>query len=163
MERPCQALVADITYLKVNHRFCYLFLLTDAFSRYIVGWKLARSLGNEHAVDVLNMSVENDTRLLGAIHHSDRGNQYCCHEFLNALRRQGLVSSMTDADHCAQNALAERVNGILKDEYYLDLTFFSFKQAQSAVAEAISTYNHLRPHRSLKLRKPAEVHYQLAA
>ena len=155
---PGQAVAADITYLRLQWGFCYLFLLTDVYSRMIVGWYLSESLGHEGALKALRMALANKTLLPGALHHSDRGVQYCCHEFIREVNANGLLLSMTDANHCAQNALAERVNGILKDEFYLDLRFNSLAQARRAVANSVFIYNTKRPHLSLGYRKPAEMH-----
>lgn len=162
---PEQVLVADITYLRVQDSFMYLFLVTDAWSRMVIGWHVSGRLSHEGAKQALKMAVERMDNPAGVIHHSDRGCQYCCHEFLDYLKEHGLRSSMTDANHCAQNALAERMNGILKQEYYLDLPFSSGKTLKKAVANAIMIYNTRRLHWSLNLRTPAEVHRigQLAA
>lgn len=92
------------------------------------------------------------------IHHSDRGCQYCGHEYVRGLEERGLAISMTEEDHCAENAMAERMNGILKQEYFLNYEFRTVGQARRAVEEAVGLYNTRRPHRSLKLRTPAQVH-----
>ena len=156
---PGQAIVADITYIRVGERFKYLYLLTDAFSRMIVGWELSHSLSHGAAISAIKKAVKVMVNPSGALHHSDRGCQYCCHDFLKELSNYGIVSSMTDADHCAQNALAERMNGILKDEFYLDLTFSSLRQARQAIHNAVELYNWRRPHLSLKYKTPAAVHF----
>ncbi len=156
---PGEAVVADITYIRVQQAFVYLFLLTDADSRKIVGWELSRNLRHGAAVKVVNQAVGTYKKCVGIVHHSDRGCQYCCHEFLKELRKHGMLGSMTDADHCAQNAMAERVNGILKNEFYLDQTFRSYEQARRAVNNAIVLYNSRRPHLSLNYKTPDEVHY----
>lgn len=155
-----QAAVADITYIRVGAGFGYLFLLTDAYSRRIVGWVFSRRLKHEAAIDVLNEARESYNEIQGLVHHSDRGSQYCCHEFIKALKKRGLVSSMTDADPSAQNAIAERVNGILKDEFYLDNCFTTFRRAHQAIADAIAMYNGYRGHWSLDLKTPDEVHFE---
>jgi len=157
---PGQAVVADITYLRISSGFGYLFLVTDACSKNIVGWELSSTMEHKGAIKALERLKDWYKNPQGLIHHSDRGSQYCCHEFLREIERQGIKSSMTDADHCAQNALAERMNGILKDEFYLDLEFQSFNQARRAVENAILIYNTRRPHRSLKMKKPIDVHFQ---
>ncbi len=94
------------------------------------------------------------------IHHSDRGCQYCCHEYVNRLRERGLPISMTEANHCYENAMAERVNGILKQEYELDQDFRSKTQARKAFEQAVYLYNHRRPHLSLNYQVPEQVHRQ---
>ena len=156
---PGQAAVADITYLRISRSFGYLFLLTDAYSKRIVGWHLSDSLAHDGAIRTLQKAAGSYTEMDGLVHHSDRGCQYCCHDFLDELRKYEVVSSMTDADHCAQNAMAERVNGILKDEFYLDLRFRSFKQAHKAVTNAICIYNSYRPHLSLGMKTPNQIHF----
>lgn len=158
---PGQVLVGDITYLMLRGgSHAYLFAVTDKYSRYIVGHHLASNLSHEGAIKAAEMAYTNLPLGAQPIHHTDRGVQYCCHEFLDKLRELGMSSSMTDADHCAQNALAERMNGILKSEFYLDVTFNTFAQAQRAVKNAICIYNTRRRHWSLGLRKPAEVHFK---
>ena len=106
----------------------------------------------------LNKALEEHEYPVGVIHHSDRGVQYCCHDFIDEILRWELRSSMTDADHCAQNALAECMNGIMKREFLLDLLFNTFSEAENAISEAVSTYNHLRIHGALNSKTPAEVH-----
>lgn len=155
---PCQVLVTDITYLRVEHGFAYLFLVTDAYTRKILGYHLAQTLSHTGAVAALRMAARQLPNPVGVIHHSDRGVQYCCHEFLNELRVLQMRSSMTDADHCAQNALAERMNGILKNEFFLDLHFLHFEDAVHAVDQAVLLYNEMRPHGSLNMQTPEEFH-----
>ena len=150
--------MADITYLRVGKGFAYLSLVTDAFTREIVGYQLSGTLSHDGAVGALEMAVQEVSDRAGIIHHSDRGVQYCCHEFLDQLRKLGVRSSMTDADHCAQNALAERMNGILKSEFYLDLRFLHFVDAERAVAQAVRLYNEVRPHTSLYMATPRQFH-----
>lgn len=155
---PNQVWVADITHIAVEESPAYLFLLTDAFSRKIVGYHLAKTLHAEGAVLALKSALKAHKYPQKVIHHSDRGIQYCCHNFLDELKRWNLQSSMTDADHCAQNALAECMNGILKREFLLGLEFETFKQALHATAKSIDTYNNFRIHGSLDGRTPAESH-----
>jgi putative transposase len=156
--KPLQAFVSDITYLRAGAGFAYLFLVTDSFSRRIMGFHLGRTLDHQGAISALRMAVEDIVDPKGIIHHSDRGVQYCCHEFLDELHKHHMRSSMTDADHCAQNALAERMNGILKNEFYLDLYFSTFARAKRAVAQAVTLYNELRPHGTLKMATPEKYH-----
>lgn len=156
---PGQAIVADITYIRVKKGFAYLFLATDAYSRKIVGWKLSSNLCHDGAVDVLSQSRLCYSACNGLVHHSDRGCQYCCHDFLRELEKSGMRASMTDENHCAQNSKAERINGILKDEFYLDQKFLSFRQAGTAVKNAIGLYNTHRPHLSLDYKTPDQIHY----
>lgn len=158
---PGQIFVADITYLTLRGgAHAYLFAITDKYSRYIVGHFLSKDLRHEGAIKALEMASKHCSVDVKTIHHTDRGVQYCCHEFLDKLAELGMVGSMTDADHCAQNALAERMNGILKSEFYLDTTFNTFAIAQRAVDNAILIYNTYRRHWSLGLRTPASVHFK---
>lgn len=158
---PGQIAVADITYLTLSGgKHAYLFAITDIYSRYLMGYHLSMSLSHEGAIKALEMARKRIPLGAKLIHHTDRGVQYCCHEFLDKLASLDFLSSMTDADHCAQNAIAERMNGILKSEFFLDLTFNNFAEAQRAVDDAIYTYNNVRRHWSLKLHKPATVHFQ---
>lgn len=159
---PNHVWVSDITYIQTNEGVLYLSLITDLFSRYVVGWTVAESAEAHHTVAALQMALSELPADRWPIHHSDRGSQYCCHEYVAVLQSRGLPVSMTEQNHCYENCYAERVNGILKDEYHLDVRFKTRAQARRAIAQAIGTYNELRPHTSLGLRKPREVH-QLAA
>ena len=160
---PDQCFVSDITCIRTERDFVYLFLLTDYFSRKIVGWNLSIDLSLKGGLSALQMAlrqrINKDTDL---IHHSDRGIQYCSNQYVDMLKEHDVRISMTEASHCYENALAERVNGILKDEFLLDGTFKDFEQAQRAVKEAITVYNDLRPHWSLNLQVPSEVHRRAA-
>ncbi len=160
--KPEQVWVGDITYIPLKLGYAYLFLVTDKYSRKIVGYKLGDSLNHEHAIDALRRAVGSRVMLEELIFHSDRGCQYCCHEYINELKKYGMLSSMTDENHCYQNGVAERVNGILKDEYYLDVGFDSFDEAEDAVKRAVDVYNNKRPHRSLNMKVPAVVHAMAA-
>jgi transposase InsO family protein len=160
---PNQCYVADITYIRTEGNFVYLFLLTDYFSRKIVGWSLSKSLSIEGGLLALKMAFKQRGKPdFSLIHHSDRGIQYCSNAYVDLLKKQDSLISMTEENHCYENSLAERVNGILKDEFYLGSTFKNFEQAQKAVSEAVETYNEYRPHWSLGLKTPAEVHKQAA-
>ena len=162
VERPNQVFVADITYLHTWAGVVYLFLVTDLFSRKIVGWHLSKNLLHCGAMRALEMALKEVPDPRGLIHHSDRGCQYCCHEFLALLGDYGITPSMTDADHCYQNAVAERVNGILKIELYLDSTFRNYAHALKATADAVRIYDTVRTHWSLGLRTPEEVYANAA-
>lgn len=160
---PRQVVVSDITYLRLSkEKFAYLFLVTDIFSRLIVGYHVSRDLSHYSALLALDRAVEKLGEVVGTIHHSDRGCQYCCHEYLKYLSQHKMLSSMTDESHCYQNAIAERVNGILKDEFNLDEVFESFGELKAAVAKAIRVYNTKRTHWSLGLKTPAEVYAEAA-
>lgn len=155
---PNQACVSDITYLRIRNRFVYLFLITDAYSRKITGWSLSESLSIEGGLKALHMAIEQCSDTTGLIHHSDRGIQYCSNDYVALLQRQKMIISMTEENHCYENAIAERVNGILKQDFLLDETFENFSIAQKAVKEAVETYNTMRPHWSLNLCTPEQVH-----
>lgn len=160
---PKQVLVSDITYIQMaKGKFAYLFLVTDKFSRRIVGYHVSRDLTHYSALLALDNAVKVMGDVTGTIHHSDRGCQYCCHEFLKYLGEHKMLSSMTDESHCYQNAIAERVNGILKLELNLDAVFDNFKELQIAVAKAILVYNTKRTHWSLGLRTPEQVYKEAA-
>jgi transposase InsO family protein len=140
-----------------------LFLITDAYSRKIVGWDLSNSLAIEGGLKALKMALRQRKGSNALIHHSDRGIQYCATDYVKKLNKHHVDISMTEENHCYENSLAERVNGILKDEFLLDSTFKNFDQAFRAVAQAVKTYNELRPHWSLDLKTPNEVHLKNAA
>lgn len=163
LTRPNECYVCDITYLRTDNGFVYLFLITDAYSRKIVGWCLSRSLAIEGALKALKMALRQRKTFCSLIHHSDRGIQYCASEYVKKLTKHNVDISMTEENHCYENSLAERVNGILKDEFLLDSTFKDYDQTLRAVKQAVETYNKLRPHWSLDLKTPNEVHLKKAA
>lgn len=154
-----QAYASDITYLRTRNGFVYLFLQTDVYSRMITGWDLSDSLSIEGAVKALKMTLKQcGGKTKGVIHHSDRGIQYCCKEYVKLLQDHKMEISMTQENHCYENAMAERVNGILKQEYLLDETFADKASAVKSVKEAVDSYNNHRPHWSLNLLTPRQVH-----
>jgi transposase InsO family protein len=155
-----QVWVSDLTYLRTREGYMYLALITDKFSRKIVGWHLGDSLEAIGCVRALEQALEELPAWAKPIHHSDQGSQYCCHEYVERLQRAGLAISMTESDHCAENALAERMNGILKQEYGLGQELGSKAQARRAVAQAVWLYNTQRPHSALGLQVPEQVHWQ---
>jgi transposase InsO family protein len=158
IDRPNQVYVADITYIRTLSGFCYLSLLTDACSRKIVGYHLSRSLGIEGCLNALKKALSSLPQGANVIHHSDRGIQYCCEEYTTLLNKRGVKISMTEENHVYENALAERVNGILKEEFMLGETLASFEIAREMVKEAIAIYNEERPHQSLGYEKPSVRH-----
>lgn len=153
-----QVWVGDLTYLRTKEGFLYLSLLTDKGSRKVVGYNCGQTLGAEESLKALNMALANLPGGKKPIHHSDRGIQYCCHDYVRRLQEHGLGISMTESDHCAENALAERVNGILKNEYGLDREFESIESAYLAIEQAIRLYNSRRPHTALNYHTPQEMH-----
>lgn len=159
---PNQIWASDITYIRKRNEFMYLSLITDMYSRKIVGYHLGESLDTEETLKALKMALRDKPRDARPIHHSDRGSQYCSHRYVKELVRHGLTSSMTEKDHCAENALAERVNGILKQEYGLGCGFKNAMHTNHAVRQAIRLYNTKRPHYSLGLETPEQVHRMAA-
>ena len=158
VERPNQVFVADITYIRVAGGFMYLSLITDLYSRKIVGWCLGDNLDAENSVTALEMALREVEDLSNLIHHSDRGVQYCCRKYTKILISTEVSISMAELGNPYENAVAERINGILKDEFYLDQIFASKRVALKAAEEAIRIYNNLRPHLSLKMQTPSQVY-----
>jgi transposase InsO family protein len=155
--RPFQVLVADITYVRLEEGFCFLSLVTDLFSRAIIGWFLSRTLDAGGPIAALKAArLVVGAAVQGCIHHSDQGVQYCSADYVRLLFRFKMKISMTHTGSPGENAVAERVNGILKTELLLDGTFRGFADALPATREAISIYNHERPHYSLDLATPAK-------
>jgi len=155
--RSEQLWVADVTYLPTTDKFVYLSLVTDAHSRKIVGWHVHASLQTEEVAQAMKMALRERQTRRQLIHHSDRGIQYCSSLYQEMHRRAGVSCSMTDGYDCYQNALAERVNGILKNEFLLTRPA-NLQQARRMVAESVQIYNHERPHLSLKMQTPDAVH-----
>lgn len=155
--KPLEVLVTDITYIPMTRgKFSYLSLVTDYGSRNILGWYLSSDLSHEGPLKAIK-KAEKSHDIKGSIHHSDRGIQYCCHNYINYLVSKDVKISMTEKDHVYENALAERVNGILKDEFLIDLGFSSMQEANKAIGESIKIYNEERLHLSLSYRTPHEV------
>jgi putative transposase len=153
-----QAWVADITYIRTQEAFMYLCLITDRWSRKIVGFYLGETLAVGSVLRALAMGLSGLKGEEKPIHHSDRGCQYASHAYVNRVRQAGMKMSMTQANHPAGNALAERVNGILKQEYWLDANFATKQEARRAAAQGVHLYNHRRPHTALGFQTPAKVH-----
>jgi len=156
---PNQLWVSDITYIHLLGGFAYLSLITDAYSRKIVGFYLSKDLTANGPLQALKMALKANGNIIGLIHHSDRGVQYCCDAYVKLLQEKKIKISMTENGDPLENAIAERVNGILKGEL-LEEVFPNFETAQRDIAIACSTYNHLRPHGSIDNLKPAEAHQQ---
>jgi transposase InsO family protein len=162
VNRPNEVWVGDLTYLRTAMGFLFLALLTDKVSRKVVGYHCGDTLAAGGCLRALQQAVAQMPAGAKPIHHSDQGTQYCCHEYVNWLVAHGLSMSMTETDHCAENALAERMNGILKSEYGLGGEFQTKASARLAVDQAVHLYNTRRPHTALKMRTPAEVHSLVA-
>lgn len=156
---PQQAWVADITYLETEEGFCYLSLITDVYSHYIVGYDVSTSLSAEGAQRALEMAIaQADEPLTGLVHHSDHGVQYTSNDYRNRLEEEGILPSMGEIGNCYDNPLAERMNGILKLEYGLEYRFINFDHALLATQEAVWLYNFDRPNLALDYQLPADVH-----
>jgi putative transposase len=160
--RAHQVLVSDITYIRTDEGFVYLSLVMDAYSRKIVGYDSSDSLESEGCLRSIHQAIRQLPSGHEAIHHSDRGSQYCCHAHVDKLCGAGLRISMTEDNHCYENAQAERLNGILKQEYMLGETFMEKSDAYLAVREAVELYNTRRPHQALGYKIPSMVHLAAA-
>ncbi len=156
--KPNQVWVTDITYIRTIKGFCYLALITDVYSRKIVGYDLSDSLELKGCVRALNKALYQAKNIENLIHHSDRGIQYCSNVYTQILKNKNINISMTEENHCYENAIAERVNGILKDEFYLDQTFVNKEHAKRATKNAINLYNQIRLHLSLEYKTPNMVY-----
>jgi len=154
---PEQLWVADITYPPVQKGQAYLSLITDACSRKIVGYHVHDSLHTSGVLQALSKAVKTRVGKGKLIHHSDRGIQYCSKSYQDFHQKHGITCSMTDGYDCYQNALAERVNGILKNEFLLTKPK-DIQQARQMVKESIDIYNTKRPHLALKYKTPDEIH-----
>jgi putative transposase len=155
---PNQVWVSDVTYLRSVEGFMFLALITDKWSRKVVGHHCGDSLQAEGCLKALELALGGLPSQARPIHHSDRGSQYCSHDYVNRLSERNLGISMTENNHCAENALAERMNGILKNEYALDQEFQSREQARRASGQAIHLYNTRRLHGALGYQIPEVVH-----
>jgi len=153
-----QVWVADITYIRTREAFMYLGLITDKWSRKIVGYHLGETLETREVLKALAMALRGLKRGERPIHHSDRGCQYASHAYVKVAQQAGLRMSMTETNHSAENALAERMNGIMKQEYWLDADFETKKAARQATVQSIPLYNYRRPHTALGFRTPGMVH-----
>lgn len=163
--RPNQLWVSDITYMVIylnaqagEYDFCYLSLVTDYYTKEIIGWCVGETLESKFAIEALNMALG---RLSGIpasdlIHHSDRGVQYASYDYTNLLKKHHIKISMTECGDPKDNAVAERVNGIIKNELLMGMSFFSIEEVRKALKVAIDFYNNERPHMSLDWKTPAE-------
>lgn len=152
--------VSDITYLSLTDRFAYLFLITDAYSHKIIGYTLSLTLAAKGAIDAFNMAMAqyNYVKYKILIHHSDRGIQYACDPYVQLLEKHRVKISMSAKASPYQNPIAERINGILKNEMGLDRQFDNFEQATEEVIRTIEMYNNQRSHRSIDMLTPAVAH-----
>lgn len=151
-----QVWVSDITYLETLEGFMYLSLVTDLYSRQIQGYALSNDLSTIHSLEALQMAVKQSKNRGSQIHHSDRGVQYCSSQYVEELKQHKIESSMTRGGSPEENAVAERLNGILKQEYGISDKYQTKKQCKKLVTEAIDLYNNERPHLSLGMQTPKE-------
>jgi putative transposase len=160
LQRPEQLWVADITYLCVSKGFSYLHLITDAYSKMIMGYHLSENIAATSTIKALEEALKKRKYNDELVHHSDRGLQYCSSLYTRLLNQKGVHISMTEDGSPYDNAVAERVNGILKNEFGLDDVFSTHHEAIVQVKEAIEIYNKRRPHISNNLLTPEAMHEQ---
>ena len=158
--RPEQVWVADITYIAIGQAYGYLHLITDAYSKTIMGYRLSENLAATASLAALKMALNNRKYNQPLIHHSDRGLQYCSTLYTKTLQQHGISISMTQDGSPYDNAIAERINGILKDEFAMDEVFENIEDAHRAIENAIAIYNQQRPHLSNHLLTPNQMHQQ---
>ena len=158
-EKAHRLWVSDITYIQTKEGFCFLSLVTDAWSRKIIGWQVGKSLEARHSVKALKMAIRQLPKgVRDVIHHSDRGVQYCCEQYVKLLNQNNFRISMTENSDPRENALAERVNGILKDEWLNAMSFKTMEEAEREIGKVIRIYNQVRPHSSLEMKTPSFAH-----
>jgi putative transposase len=158
-QKPNELWVADITYVPIANGFLYLSLLTDAYSHKIMGYNIANNLEAIHTAKALQMALKNKTTVGNKlIHHSDRGIQYCCSEYVSLLKQNAIQISMTENGDPLENPVAERVNGIIKQEYLSHYQINSQYQAMQLLESIIKRYNEQRPHQSINMLTPDVVH-----
>jgi putative transposase len=160
LNKPEQLWVADITYLQTKQGHEYLHLITDAYSKQIMGYELSDNLKTSSTLKALRMALRQRKYTHKLIHHSDRGIQYCSYEYTKLLTKNNVQISMTEQYDPYENAVAERVNGILKDEFGLDQIFENNKSLHRQLNQVIKLYNHLRPHLSINMLTPNQAHQQ---
>jgi transposase InsO family protein len=158
-QKSGKLIVSDITYIWIKdiENFAYLFLITDVYSRKIIGYCISDTLKAESAVKALKMALKQITVTDGCIHHSDRGIQYCCHEYTGLLKKNNMLISMTENGDPLENAIAERINRTIKEEFTDEktLSFQSSVKAKRDIPKFIRFYNEERPHRSIDMHTPA--------
>jgi putative transposase len=161
IDQPEQVWVSDITYIRTESGFVYLFLVTDAYSRKIMGYHLSQELKVRGCIIALNKAIgARQYPNNSLIHHSDRGIQYCCDQYISTLLNNKIRISMTQSGSPYDNAIAERINGILKAEFAMDKTFKGYAEAIGPLSESIYAYNNLRPHMSCDYLTPVKAHQQ---
>lgn len=160
LNRPEQVWVSDITYIRMTNQWGYLSLITDAYSRKIMGYSFRNDLAAEGCVAALQMALKNRVYNDQLIHHSDRGSQYCSQQYVNLLLQNNIAISMTENGDPYENALAERMNGIIKTEFNLYNTQLGFDETGKLIERSITAYNSLRPHASCDYMTPDQAHLQ---
>jgi putative transposase len=157
-----QLWVSDITYWRWKNQFYYISFVTDAYTHKIVGYQVARSLEAIDSIKALQMAIKgcDKKELSNLIHHSDRGVQYCSQGYVKLLQDNGIEISMTENDDPLENAIAERINGIIKNEYLFEKEINTLSKAQNELRKAADLYNNERPHMSLGMLTPKQVHEQ---
>jgi transposase InsO family protein len=159
---PNHLWVSDITYWKINNNFVYISFITDAYSHKIVGYHVAETLESVETIQALKMALsdffEKSESHFQLVHHSDRGVQYCQHEYVKLLQNNNIKISMTESGDPLENAVAERVNGIIKEEYLQDYTVKNIKEAKKVLNFVVKLYNDERPHNSISNLVPSIVH-----
>ena len=159
INRPEQLWVSDITYIKLRKQWGYLSLVTDAYSKKIMGWTLRTDLSAQGCLDALEMAMaDRKYPQEKLIHHSDRGSQYCSKGYVDLLTSGNIAVSMTENGDPYENAIAERVNGILKGEFDLYGTQTGLRETKGKIRENIKTYNQIRPHASCDYLTPEQAH-----
>lgn len=158
--RPEQVWVSDITYIRLTNQWGYLSLITDAYSRKIMGYCFRQDLAAEGCIEALKMALNNRIYNQSIIHHSDRGSQYCSHNYVDLLLKNNIAISMTENGDPYENALAERMNGIIKTEFNLYSSLLGFEQTKNKISKSIKSYNELRPHASCDYLTPNQAHLQ---
>lgn len=160
INRPEQVWVSDITYIRMVNQWGYLSLITDAYSRKIMGYSFRMDLTAQGCIDALKMALDNKVYQEPMIHHSDRGSQYCSHQYVGLLLKNKTAISMTENGDPYENAIAERVNGIIKTEFNLHSSVLGFEKTQKYILKSINNYNSLRPHASYDYLTPNQAHLE---
>lgn len=161
INRPEQVWVSDITYIGKRDNPCYLSLITDAYSKKIMGYYLADNLNTESSLIALKMALKlRKHKTLPLIHHSDRGLQYCANEYQKELNKSKVLCSMTQNSDPYENAVAERINGVLKQEFLIDKYNQKVEIMKQIIKEAVDIYNEFRPHHSNYMLTPNQMHMQ---
>lgn len=160
ISRPEQVWVSDITYIRMKNQWGYLSMITDAFSRKIMGFSFRSDMLAQGCVDALCMALKTreypDHKL---IHHSDRGSQYCCKTYIDLLQSENISVSMTENGDPYENALAERMNGIIKNEFNLHSSALNFDDTYQLITQSVESYNNIRPHSSCDYLTPNQAHH----